>query len=109
MSSYKKNDNDLSKIHKPVNYTEASFHLNRTMIRCSSCDWQTEEEMDLFTDPIPTCQVCGSAELEYPRDVDCGERCCLSCERFREIVLGLIFIIGENESPPRGCRGGVDR
>jgi hypothetical protein len=50
------------------------------MIRCSSCGWKTEEELDLFVDPIPICPVCGSAELEYQIEAVCGERCCLSCE-----------------------------
>ena len=60
------------------------------MIECSQCGWTTEEDLDLWSDPMPTCPKCGSSELQYLREKNCERYCCLNCDRFREMVFPMI-------------------
>ena len=60
------------------------------MIECSQCGWTTDEELDLWGDPMPTCPKCGGSDLQYLREKKCERYCCLNCDRFREMVLPMI-------------------
>jgi len=60
------------------------------MIECRQCGWSTDKELDLWSDPIPLCPKCGSADLEYLRDKECDRYCCLNCDKFREMLFAKI-------------------